>query len=89
MRLEWLPLYVIAICTGNAAQPTFLSLFTSQIPTDLLSFNQLKSRRKRLKFAKSKIHAWGLFSLEQIKANDMVVEYVGEIVRIKVRTNDG
>eukprot|EP00300_Choanocystis_sp_HF-7_P022246 c21430_g1_i1.p1 GENE.c21430_g1_i1~~c21430_g1_i1.p1 ORF type:complete len:404 (+),score=109.79 c21430_g1_i1:92-1213(+) len=46
--------------------------------------NQLKRRKKRLRFAKSSIHEWGLFALEQIKQNDMVVEYVGEVVRQKV-----
>jgi len=37
-------------------------------------------RRKRLTFARSPIHAWGLFTLEPIEAEDMVIEYVGEII---------
>ena len=48
------------------------------------SFGQLKSRRKKLKFAPSAIHDWGLFALERIEADDMVIEYVGEIIRQKV-----
>jgi hypothetical protein len=48
---------------------------------DKIKFNQLRSRKKRLKFAKSPIHDWGLFALENIDVNDMVIEYVGEIVR--------
>jgi histone-lysine N-methyltransferase SETD1 len=48
---------------------------------DKIKFNQLRSRKKRLKFAKSAIHDWGLFALENIDLNDMVIEYVGEIVR--------
>ena len=46
--------------------------------------NQLKSRKKRLKFDRSLIHDWGLFALEPIDANDMVIEYIGEIVRQKI-----
>ena len=48
---------------------------------DLLKYNQLKSRRKKLRFARSRIHGWGLFTLEDIPVNEMVVEYVGELVR--------
>ncbi|KAJ3087306.1 U3 snoRNP protein, partial [Quaeritorhiza haematococci] len=52
--------------------------------SDILKFNQLKARKKQLKFAKSTIHDWGLFALEKIDANDMVIEYIGEIIRQKV-----
>ncbi|KAL0489521.1 histone-lysine N-methyltransferase [Acrasis kona] len=51
---------------------------------DKVKINQLKSRKKRLKFAKSPIHDWGLFALENIDLNDLVIEYVGEIVRQQV-----
>jgi len=37
-----------------------------------------------LKFDKSNIHEWGRFALEHISGNDMVIEYLGEIVRQKV-----
>jgi histone-lysine N-methyltransferase SETD1 len=30
------------------------------------------------------IHEWGLFSLEKIDAHDMVIEYIGEVIRQKV-----
>ncbi|KAJ1984247.1 histone methyltransferase set1 [Dimargaris cristalligena] len=52
--------------------------------SDLLKFNQLKSRKKELQFCKSAIHDWGLFAMEPINASDMVIEYVGEIIRQKV-----
>ncbi|MCO5556072.1 hypothetical protein L7F22_009616 [Adiantum nelumboides] len=52
--------------------------------TDILKFNQLRSRKKQLKFAKSPIHDWGLYAMEAIPAGDMVIEYVGEIVRQQV-----
>lgn len=51
---------------------------------DLIKYNQLKSRKKMLKFERSTIHEWGLFALEPIQENDMVIEYVGEIIRQKV-----
>ena len=49
--------------------------------TDVLSFNQLKKRKKPVKFARSAIHNWGLYAIEPIAANEMIIEYVGEIVR--------
>ena len=48
---------------------------------ELLKYNQLKFRRKKLKFGRSPIHGWGLFTMEPIPANEMVVEYVGELIR--------
>ena len=52
--------------------------------TDILKFNQLRTRKKQLRFAKSPIHDWGLFAMEVIPPGDMVIEYVGEIVRQQV-----
>lgn len=52
--------------------------------TDILKFNQLRTRKKQLKFAKSPIHDWGLYAMELIPAGDMVIEYVGEVVRQQV-----
>ncbi|XP_075744018.1 histone-lysine N-methyltransferase SETD1 [Rhipicephalus microplus] len=37
--------------------------------------------KKQLKFAKSRIQNWGLFALEPIAADEMVIEYVGQMVR--------
>jgi histone-lysine N-methyltransferase SETD1 len=54
------------------------------ISADIFKFSQLKTRKKRLKFAKSSIHEWGLFALEPIEQNDMVIEYIGEIIRQRV-----
>ena len=52
--------------------------------TDLLQFNQLKSRKKQMRFARSPIHDWGLYALEHIPAGEMVIEYVGESIRQQV-----
>ncbi|XP_023230244.1 histone-lysine N-methyltransferase SETD1-like [Centruroides sculpturatus] len=57
------------------------SLGESDFTSDLLKFNQLKFRKKQLKFARSRIHDWGLFALEPIAADEMVIEYVGQMIR--------
>ncbi|ANB12358.1 histone methyltransferase SET1 [Sugiyamaella lignohabitans] len=49
--------------------------------TDILNFNQLKKRKKPVKFARSAIHNWGLYAVEPIAANEMIIEYVGEVIR--------
>lgn len=51
---------------------------------DVFRFNQLKKRKKPVKFARSAIHNWGLYAMENIAANDMIIEYVGEKVRQQV-----
>eukprot|EP00727_Mastigamoeba_balamuthi_P014129 m51a1_g9339 putative mixed-lineage leukemia (1107) ;mRNA; f:57651-62669 len=43
--------------------------------------NQLIARKKKMKFLRSHIHGYGLFTLEQIEADDLVTEYVGELIR--------
>jgi histone-lysine N-methyltransferase SETD1 len=51
---------------------------------DALRFNQLKKRKKPVKFARSAIHNWGLYAMENIPVNDMIIEYVGEKIRQQV-----
>lgn len=51
---------------------------------DALRFNQLKKRKKPVKFARSAIHNWGLYAMENIATNDMIIEYVGEKLRQSV-----
>ena len=51
---------------------------------DVLRFNQLKKRKKPVRFARSAIHNWGLYAEENIAANDMIIEYVGEKIRQQV-----
>ena len=65
-----------------AAQKQVLS--TASGEGDVLRFNQLKKRKKPVKFARSAIHNWGLYAMENIAANDMIIEYVGEKVRQQV-----
>ncbi|ERF75204.1 hypothetical protein EPUS_08874 [Endocarpon pusillum Z07020] len=63
-------------------QKELLSALTGD--ADVLRFNQLKKRKKPVKFARSAIHNWGLYSLEPIAANEMIIEYVGEKVRQEI-----
>ena len=60
---------------------------TSLLPSesaDAHHFHLLKARKIKLKFAPSKIHDWGLFCMENISEGDIVIEYVGEIIRQNV-----
>ncbi|CAI5461692.1 unnamed protein product [Closterium sp. Yama58-4] len=47
-------------------------------------FKQLKGRKKNLKLVRSRIHGWGLLSLERIEAGDFIIEYTGTIIRRSV-----
>lgn len=47
----------------------------------LLFFLSVQFRKKKLRFCKSHIHDWGLFALEPIAADEMVIEYVGQNIR--------
>ncbi|XP_034176391.2 SET domain containing 1 [Osmia lignaria lignaria] len=66
---------------ARSNQRRLLTAFGIDTDSDLLKFNQLKFRKKQLKFAKSGIHDWGLFAMEPIAADEMVIEYVGQMVR--------
>ncbi|KAG8723216.1 histone methyltransferase set1 [Ceratobasidium sp. 395] len=51
---------------------------------DVLKFNRLRIRKKQLVFSPSPIHNWGLYAAEAIPAGDMVIEYVGEVIKQRV-----
>lgn len=51
---------------------------------DVFKFNALKKRKKPVKFARSAIHNWGLYTEENINKDDMIIEYVGEQVRQQI-----
>ncbi|XP_054466087.1 histone-lysine N-methyltransferase SETD1B-A-like [Anoplopoma fimbria] len=63
----------------RSEQRRLLSSFSCD--SDLVKFNQLKFRKKRIRFSRSHIHEWGLFAMEPISADEMVIEYVGQIIR--------
>lgn len=52
--------------------------------SDVFKFNQLKKRKKPVRFARSAIHNWGLYAMQNISKDDMIIEYVGEVVRQQV-----
>ncbi|KAK4193025.1 putative histone-lysine N-methyltransferase, H3 lysine-4 specific [Podospora australis] len=52
--------------------------------SDMLRFNQLRKRKKPVKFARSAIHNWGLYAMENIPKDDMIIEYVGEEIRQQI-----
>lgn len=52
--------------------------------SDVLRFNQLKKRKKPVKFARSAIHNWGLYTMENINKDDMIIEYVGDEIRQQI-----
>lgn len=52
--------------------------------SDVFKFNQLKKRKKPVRFARSAIHNWGLYAMQDISKDDMIIEYVGEVVRQQV-----
>ncbi|XP_037331899.2 histone-lysine N-methyltransferase SETD1A [Pungitius pungitius] len=60
---------------------------TAVMDSDLLKLNQLKYRKKKLRFGRSRIHEWGLFAMEPIAADEMVIEYVGQNIRQMVADN--
>jgi [histone H3]-lysine4 N-trimethyltransferase SETD1 len=65
----------------NVIHTTKLS---NEIDSDAVRFNQLKKRKKNVRFDRSSIHGWGLYAEEKIVVGDMIIEYVGEKVRTRV-----
>ncbi|CAG9540853.1 unnamed protein product [Cercopithifilaria johnstoni] len=49
--------------------------------SNIFKVNQLKFRKKLIKFARSRIHGWGLYALEAIAPDEMIVEYIGQKIR--------
>lgn len=60
------------------------TIATQTTETDTFAFNQLRTRKKQLKFSRSPIEGYGLYAMETILPGEMVCEYVGEIVRSAV-----
>ncbi len=57
---------------------------SATVESDLFAFNQLRIRKKQLRFARSAIEGYGLYAMETIHMGEMVCEYVGEICRSAV-----
>jgi len=71
---------------GREARSMQRRLLTTlgEVESDLLKVNQLKYRKKMIKFARSQIHGWGLYALETIAPDEMIIEYVGQKIRCNV-----
>lgn len=55
-----------------------------ELPVGMV-YRQMKTKLKnRLQIQRSPIHEWGLFAKEDIKENEMIIEYVGELIRQKM-----
>lgn len=57
---------------------------TATAESDMFAFNQLRIRKKQLRFSRSPIEGYGLYAMETIHPGEMVCEYVGEICRSAV-----
>ncbi|GMP55229.1 hypothetical protein CsSME_00020108 [Camellia sinensis var. sinensis] len=76
---------------GSKFSLSLQELKTSELdaPESILSMAEKykymrKTYRKRLTFGKSGIHGFGIFAKQPHRAGDMVIEYIGEIVRPSV-----
>jgi len=52
--------------------------------TELSAYNQMNFRKKNVKFMRSLIHGWGLFAMEEIPRDTLVIEYLGEQIRMSL-----
>ena len=52
--------------------------------TQLTAYNQMNFRKKNVKFMRSLIHGWGLFAMEEIPKDTLVIEYLGEQIRMSL-----
>lgn len=67
---------------SNRAQNRRLQVSFENYSGELFSKSSaFSSRKKKLILGRSSIHSWGLFCGEDIEAGDMVIEYVGEMIR--------
>lgn len=49
-----------------------------------LTIMQLRENLRKLRFDQSLIHQWGVYTTELIRKNEAVIEYIGEIIRLRV-----
>jgi hypothetical protein len=77
---RWLfnEMFVLVPCAARARQQRNEQrrLISGTSQSDVMKFNLLKTRKKRLKFERSLIHDWGLFADEFIPADDMVRSFI-------------
>ena len=57
---------------------------TLRIKSSVMIHDTHNVRQKLVRFARSKIHKYGVVALEEIKAGEFIIQYVGELVRKRV-----
>jgi hypothetical protein len=63
----------------------FLNFFFYEVLMILVyAFLDVQAGKKKLRFQRSKIHKWGLVALEVIEPEELVIQYVGELIRRQV-----
>lgn len=45
---------------------------------------QLRENLRKLRYDQSLIHQWGVYTTEPIRKNEAIIEYIGEIIRLRV-----
>jgi len=66
---------------GRSARANLRRMLKDKVfTTELLAFDTLAGREPRLRFGRSKIHSWGIFSEERINKGEMIIEYRGELI---------
>jgi histone-lysine N-methyltransferase MLL1 len=60
-----------------------LELLSGGVPI-AVQYRRMKERSDRVSVGRSKIEGWGGFLNEAVGANEMLIEYVGELIRLKL-----
>jgi hypothetical protein len=60
-----------------------LELLSGGVPI-AVQYRRMKERADRVSVGRSKIEGWGGFLNEAVAANEMLIEYVGELIRLKL-----
>ena len=65
---------------SNDSNETHITSMSNESRSTISNFNTLNFRTKNLRFDKSSIHSWGVYAMEDIMKNEMVIEYIGEYI---------
>ncbi|KAF7109349.1 LOW QUALITY PROTEIN: hypothetical protein CFC21_109631 [Triticum aestivum] len=68
-------------CTdARASRAKVRNMLMSDIPPELANYIQMKARIKNLRVERSKIHGWGVLTVKEINCEELIVEYIGEVI---------
>ncbi|KAK7933860.1 hypothetical protein WMY93_004756 [Mugilogobius chulae] len=77
----WIHHPYILYMTGSARSEGFYKISQKEKMKYLNLKPAVHQVANRIRFSRSHIHEWGLFAMEPIAADEMVIEYVGEVIR--------